>query len=288
MLKIKHALADALVAKKIRKKLGGRLKFFIAGGAPLPKEIGEFFYAFGILICEGYGLTETSPVIACNSPKAFRFGTVGRPIAGVKVKIAEDGEILTQGPNIMKGYYRNAGATAEVIRDGWFFTGDIGALDKDGFLSITDRKKDIIVTSGGKNVPPQNIEQMLCTDMYINQVCVCGDRRPYLTALIVPNWDMLLETAAKEGWRGGSPEILCSDDHALRFMRERMDRLMADLPSYSCIKQFTLLVKEFTQPTGELTPTLKIKRKVIGEKFRGVIERMYAVAETEKARCDDE
>ncbi|MBU4178877.1 MAG: long-chain fatty acid--CoA ligase, partial [Actinobacteria bacterium] len=198
-LKVKHKIANKLVFSKIYEKMGGRLRFFVSGGAPLAKEIAEFFNAMGILILEGYGLTETSPIITCNLPDAVRFGSVGRVIPEVEAKIAEDGEILARGPNIMKGYWNRPEETAEALEGGWFHTGDIGHFDDDEFLHITDRKKDLIVTAGGKNVAPQNIENTLKLNKYIEQVCVLGDKRKYLSALIVPSFDELEAWAGSEG-----------------------------------------------------------------------------------------
>ncbi len=275
-LRIQHAVASQLVSKKIQKKLGGRLRFFVSGGAPLSKELAEFFHAFGVLILEGYGLTETSPVISVNSPRAFKFGSVGKVIPDVEVKIAEDGEILVRGPNIMRGYYNNVAATREVIVDGWFLTGDVGRLDEEGFLFITDRKKDIIVTAGGKNVSPQNIERTLISDLFITQVCVFGDRKPFLTALIVPNWEAVKTWAAQQATSSLSKEALSRQPSVLEFFRKRIDRCMADFPPYSTLKYFSLMTTEFTQPGGELTPTLKLKRKVIAQKYAAQIEHMYA------------
>ncbi|MBI4430902.1 MAG: long-chain fatty acid--CoA ligase [Candidatus Omnitrophica bacterium] len=277
-LRIQHMISNQLVCKKIRKKLGGRMRFFISGGAPLSKELAEFFYAFGVLILEGYGLTETSPVITVNSPTAFRFGSVGRVIPGVQVKIAADGEILARGPNIMKGYFENEAATREVMSGDWFATGDIGRLDEDGFLFITDRKKDIIVTAGGKNVSPQNIERTLGSDRYISQVCVFGDRMPFLTAVIVPHWEAMRSWAEENGLKGSTKEELSKNESVLAFFRKKLDELMVDFPPYSTIKHFRLIAEEFSQPTGELTPTLKLKRKVIAQKFAPQIEEMYASA----------
>ncbi len=275
-LQIQHALASRLVSKKIQKKLGGRLRFFVSGGAPLPKELAEFFHAFGVLILEGYGLTETSPVISVNSPNAFKFGSVGKVIPDVEVKIAEDGEILVRGPNIMRGYFNNAAATREVIVDGWFLTGDIGRLDEEGFLFITDRKKDIIATAGGKKVSPQNIEGVLISEPLIGQVCVFGDRKPFLTALIVPNWETVKTWAAGHGMSDLSKEALARQPSVLELFRKRIDQCMVDFPPFSTIKYFSLMTTEFTQPSGELTPTLKLKRKVIAEKYAAQIEHMYS------------
>lgn len=277
VLLLQHGLASLLVYKKIQKKLGGRLRFFISGGAPLSKDLAEFFHAFGVLILEGYGLTETSPVISCNSTTAFKFGSVGKIIPGLEVRIASDGEILVRGDCVMRGYFENEAATREVIQDGWFKTGDIGRIDEEGFLFITDRKKDIIVTAGGKNVSPQNIERALVSDRLISQVCVFGDRKPFLTALIVPNWEEVTARASQMGLKESSKRELSESDSVKDIFRKRIDELMVDYPPYSTIKYFCLLTDEFTQPSGELTPTLKLKRKVIAQKYGAQLEKMYAV-----------
>lgn len=274
-LGLKYGLARRIVFKKIKERLGGKLRFFISGGAPLSKEIAEFFYAADILILEGYGLTETSPVISVNRPDAFKFGTVGPLLSGVQVKIADDGEILVKGPNIMTGYYKDGERTAKAIRDGWFYTGDIGAVDPDGFLKITDRKKDLIITSGGKNIAPQKIENLLVADEAIQQICVCGDGKNYITALIVPNFTKLESYAQEQGISSGSREVLVRHPKIADWMRKRIDERSSDLAGYEKIKYFTLLPSEFTQDKGEMTPTLKLKRKVINEKYRSLIEAMY-------------
>ena len=258
---LQHRLADRLVFSKLRDRLGGRIRFCVSGGAPLSKSIAEFFYAAGILILEGYGLTETSPVITCNRLDHFRLGTVGSALPGVEVRIAEDGEILTRGPHVMRGYFQNPAATAEVIdAEGWFHTGDVGVLDPDGFLTITDRKKDLIKTSGGKMVAPQNLEAALKADAGIADCVVIGDRRKYLTALIVPN---------PEKVRGLTPE------QAHAFIWQRVEQLNRTLAHFEQIKKITLLPEPFTLGNGELTPTLKVKRRVISEKYAAQIEKMY-------------
>ena len=250
-------IADRLVFSKIRAGLGGRIRFCVSGGAPLPKAIAEFFHAAGILILEGYGLTETSPVITCNRLDRFRFGTVGLAIPGVELRIAaEDGEILTRGPHIMQGYFQNPAATAEAIDpEGWFHTGDVGRLDPDGFLTITDRKKDLIKTSGGKMVAPQKLEAALKADPAIADCVVIGDKRKYLTALIVPQPDRLREPAS--------------------FFWERVERVNRTLAPFEQIKKISLLPEPFTAGSGELTPTLKVKRRVIAERYADQIEAMY-------------
>lgn len=275
-LKFKHQVAHKLVYSKLHQRVGGRLRFFVSGGAPLSKEIAEFFYKVGILILEGYGLTESSPVIAVNREDQFKFGSVGPAIPGVEVKIAEDGEVLTRGPHVMKGYYKNPEATAEAIdSDGWLHTGDIGMLDEEGFLYITDRKKNIIVTSGGKNVTPATIENLLVTSPYIEQVMVIGDKRNYLTALIVPKFDALKKYAAEKGISFASIEELVQNPDIYDLVAADVQKLTAELARFEQIKKFTLLPKEFTVEGGEITPTLKVKRKVVAEKYADLIDKMY-------------
>lgn len=275
-LKFKHNLAHKLVYSKLQHRVGGRLRFFVSGGAPLSKEIAEFFYKAGILILEGYGLTETSPVIAVNRENKFKFGSVGPAIPGVEIKIAEDGEILTRGPHVMKGYYKNPEATAEAIdAEGWLHTGDIGLLDEEGFLYITDRKKNIIVTSGGKNVTPATIENLLVTSPYIEQVMVIGDKRNFLTALIVPKFDALKKFAAEKGISFASIEELVQNPEIYDLVAADIQKLTFELARFEQIKKFTLMPKEFTVESGELTPTLKVKRKVVVEKYADIIDKMY-------------
>jgi long-chain acyl-CoA synthetase len=229
-----------------------------------------------MLICEGYGLTETSPVIACNRPDRIRPGTVGLPIEGVSVKIAEDGEILTRGPHVMKGYYKKPEATAEAIDgDGWFHTGDIGFLDADGFLTITDRKKDIIVTSGGKNIAPQPIENRLKTDKFFSEVVIVGNRRNFPSALVVPSFEALEAWAKARGLAPLAREELVRREEVVRHYMERIDGMTADLAQFEKIKKITLLTREFSQEAGELTPTLKVKRRVVEERYRATIDAMY-------------
>ncbi len=275
-LNFKYNLATKLVFSKLHHRVGGNLRFFVSGGAPLPQEIAEFFYKAGILILEGYGLTETSPVIAVNREEKFKFGSVGPAVPGVEVKIAEDGEALTRGPHVMKGYYKNPEATTETIdKDGWLHTGDIGLLDEEGFLYITDRKKNIIVTSGGKNVTPATIENLLVTSPYIEQVMVVGDKRNYLTALIVPNFDALKKYADENGIRYSDIKELLINEKIYEDVDAEIQNLTKDLARFEQIKQFTLMSKEFTIEDGELTPTLKIKRKVVSEKYADIIDKMY-------------
>ncbi len=275
-LKFKHNLAHKLVYSKLHERVGGRLRFFVSGGAPLSKEIAEFFYKAGILILEGYGLTETSPVIAVNHEQKFRFGAVGPAIPGAEVKIADDGEVLTRGPHVMKGYYKKPEATAESIdKDGWLHTGDIGILDEDGFLYITDRKKNILVTSGGKNVTPATIENLLITSPYIEQSMVIGDKRNFLTALIVPKFEALEKVAAEKGVTFSSREELLKNDVIYNVVNESIQKVTENLARFEQLKKFTMLPKEFTVEDDEITPTLKVKRKVIMNKYADIIEEMY-------------
>ena len=276
IVSLTHRIADRLVFSKLRARLGGRLRFCISGGAPLSKEIAEFFYAAGILILEGYGLTETSPVITVNRPTQFRFGSVGVSLPGVEVKIAPDGEILTRGPHVMRGYFNKPEATAEAIDpEGWFRTGDIGTLNPEGFLTITDRKKDLIKTSGGKMVAPQNLENALKSDPWITDCVVIGDRRKFLTVLIVPNILKLEEFAEKQTLPAGDPEALLKTPQVVNLLWERVEAVNRTLAPFEQLKKMTLLAEPFTLASGELTPTLKIKRKVIGERYAAQIEAMY-------------
>jgi long-chain acyl-CoA synthetase len=276
-LRLKSKVADKLVFEKLRARMGGRLRFFISGGAPLAREIAEFFHAAGILILEGYGLTETSPVISANRPEAYKLGSVGQPLSNLEVRIAQDGEILVKGPSVMKGYYNRPEDTREVLsEDGWFATGDIGYLDQDNFLYITDRKKDIIITAGGKNIAPQNIENLLKLNRFIEQVCIIGDRRKYLTALICPSFPELEGYARQNGISAESRERLIEEPRIRRLFQEAVEEVNAQLARYESIKRFEILPVEFSQETGELTPTLKVKRKVVGTKYKEQIDRMYA------------
>ncbi len=275
-LALRHALADALVLRKIRDVVGGPKKFFSAGGAPLSIDIEEFFFAAGLLVCQGYGLTESSPMISCNAPGGFKFGTVGRPIRDCEVKIDDTGEILARGGNIMKGYYKKPEATAETLVNGWLKTGDVGIIDEDGFLKITDRIKDLIITSQGKNIAPQHIETLVGMDHYIEQIATIGDKRKYVTALIVPSFAALEEWAKENNIAFSSREDLVKNPDVIKFYEKRIADQSKELANYEKIKRFTLMPKEFTQDGGELTPTLKIKRKVVGEKYRDLIDSMYA------------
>ncbi len=275
-LEARYRLAVRLVFSKLVERTGGRLRFFISGGAPLSPEIAEFFYAAGLPILEGYGLTESSPVLAVNTFEHLRLGTVGRPLPRVEIEIAEDGEILARGPNVMPGYYNMPEATAEALAGGRLHTGDIGHVDGDGYLVITDRKKDLIVTAGGKNVAPQPIENALKTDKYIAEAVVLGDRRPYLVALIVPSFDNLERYARYKGLDIKDRSDLVANERVRDLMRRRLARHQRDAASYETIKRFLILDRELTVEAGELTPTLKVKRKEITERFSAEIEQLYA------------
>jgi long-chain acyl-CoA synthetase len=269
-------LADRIVAARIRERVGGRLRLCVSGGAPLPGHVIEFFFAIGVPIIEGYGLTETSPVICLNRPGHERPGSVGPPIPGVDVRIGDDGEILTKSPCVMRGYYGNEEATRAAIRDGWFHTGDVGHFDDEGCLRITDRLKDLLVTAGGTKVAPQPLEARLKQSPLIAEAVLLGDRRPYIVALIVPDFEALGAEAARRGWNGTSRVDLLGREEVGALFGGEVDRLNAGLASFERIKGFALLPAELTQENGEITPTLKVKRRVIMERYARVIEGLYA------------
>ncbi len=275
MLNFKRKIAHKLVFSKIIAKTGGRIRFFASGAAPLSKDIGEFFYAMGLVIMEGYGLTETSPVITCNTFDSLKFGTVGPPIPGVEVKIAEDGEIFAKGPNVMKGYYKKEEETKEVFDGDWFKTGDIGHIDENGHLVITDRKKDIIVTAGGKNVAPQPIENLLRTNPHIENALTIGDKRKFISALVVPNFEKIKAFAESHNIPYESLSDLVKDEKVLDFMEAEVDRATPNLASYEKVKKISLLDRDFEIDKGEMTPTYKIKRNIVEEKYKGIIDAMY-------------
>jgi long-chain acyl-CoA synthetase len=273
-------LADHLVFGKIRERTGGRLKFAVSGGAPLRRDLGEFFLSVGLQIFEGYGLTESAPVLAANWPGHVRFGTVGQVFPGVELRLAPDGEILARGENIMRGYYNRPEESAAVLREGWLHTGDIGRFDAEGFLAITDRKKNLIVTSGGKNIAPQPIENLLLTSPLIEQVMLVGDHRNFVSALIVPNYELLREEL---GLTEGSPPPTTQEIAAHPQVYERVDReilrLSKELAPYERVRKFSVLGSEFSIESGELTPSLKIKRAFVLEKYHDVIEGMYLTSD---------
>jgi long-chain acyl-CoA synthetase len=273
-------VADRLVFAKLRGKLGGRLRFFISGGAPLSPDIGRFFFGAGLPILEGYGLTETSPVIAMNRLDQPKFGTVGRPIPGVEVRIAEDGEILTRGPHVMLGYYNKPEATAEAIdAGGWFHTGDIGVIDSEGFLTITDRKKDLIVTAGGKNIAPQPIEALLKQNAFISNAVMLGDRRPFPIALVVPDFERLRTWAVAAGLGAESDGALASLPAVQAHLEAEAKKQIRDLARFEMPKKFLILGRDFTIADGELTPKMSIKRRVVEERHREAIEALYGGTE---------
>jgi long-chain acyl-CoA synthetase len=274
-LKFRRNLAHKLVYSKIIEKTGGRVRFFVSGAAPLSKDIAEFFYAMGLVVLEGYGLTETSPVISVNTLESPRFGTVGRPIPGIEVKIAPDGEILTRGPHVMKGYYKKAAETREVFEGDWFKTGDIGHVDDQGFLVITDRKKDLIVTAGGKNVAPQPIENLLKTNAYISNAVVIGDRRRFISALIVPKFEKLEEYAKFSKISFSGRADLIKNEAIVNFLKSEIDRTTPNLAPYERIKKIAVLDREFELKEGEITPTQKVKRNIIEKKYQDVIDGLY-------------
>ena len=279
MLAWQYALAQKLVFSKLKERTGGRLKYFVSGGAPLTPSINKFFYAAGLTILEGYGLTETSPVIAVNSDEDFRIGSVGKPVEGAEVMIADDGEILTRGPHVMQGYYNRPDATAEAIdADGWFHTGDVGVLE-DGFLRITDRKKEIIVTAGGKNIAPQPIENRIKTNQYVSQAVMIGDQRKFPSVLIVPNWEHLEQWAAARNITWTERKQLLEMPTIQAKMDQEVRSTLAGLASFENPKRIGLLEHDFSIERGELTPKLSVKRKVLDQHYKALIDSLYADVE---------
>ena len=276
-LELKRKIAHKLVFSKLHAALGGRLRWAVSGGAPLSRDIAEFFHAAGILLLEGYGLTETCPVLTFNRPDRYKFGSVGQTLPGVQIQIAADGEILARGPNVATlGYFKQPEATHEVFgADGWLHTGDIGTIDSDGFLFITDRKKDLIVTAGGMNIAPQNIENLLKADPFISQVMVYGDRRPYPVALITVNGDELSKFAREQGILTNEAAAIVKHPKVVERVGRTVEEKNTQLQSYARIKRFTVLPADFTLDGGELTPTLKVKRKVVSQKYKDAIEELY-------------
>jgi long-chain acyl-CoA synthetase len=283
-LRCAHALADRLVFAQLRARTGGHLRFFVSGGAPLAPTISAFFYSAGLPILEGYGLTETSPILSVSSAAGLRLGSVGRALPGVELRIAGDGEILARGPQVMQGYYRDPAATQAVLdADGWFATGDIGELDADGYLRITDRKKDILVTAGGKNVAPQPIESRLKQDRFVSECILIGDRRPFIAALIVPDFAALGAYAEREGLPAGPPAALVEVPAILALVEQRVARLNAGLPPHEQIRAWRLLDHELTLGAGELTPSLKVRRHRVLASYADLVAAIYAES-TPRAR----
>ena len=276
-LALKRRVAHKLVFSKLHAALGGRLVWAVSGGAPLSREIAEFFHAAGILILEGYGLTETCPALTFNRPGRYKFGSVGQALPGVELKIADDGEILARGPNVAtNGYYKQPQATSEAFEPaGWFHTGDIGRLDEDGFLYITDRKKDLIITAGGMNIAPQNIENLLKGDPFISQAMVYGDKKPYPVALVTLNAEELAKFTREEGILATDAAVVVQHPKIQERVGRTIEEKNTHLQSYAKIKKFRVLAGDFTQEGGELTPTLKVKRKVVTEKYKQAIEELY-------------
>ena len=275
-LGFQYRLAQKLVFSKLKDRTGRRLRYFVSGGAPLAPEINKFFYAAGLVILEGYGLTETSPVISVNTPGAFRIGTVGKPVPGVEVMIANDGEICTRGPHVMKGYYNKSRETAEVMDDeGWFHTGDIGEIE-DGFLRITDRKKDLIATSGGKKIAPQPIENKVKTNKYVSQAVMIGDKRKFPALLVVPNWEQLEKWARYKNLIWTDRAQLLQMPTVQAKMEKEVAEELEGLARFEMPKKIALLENDFSIERGELTPTLKVKRRVIDQAYKSVIDGLYA------------
>jgi len=276
-LALQRRLADRLVFSKLRARTGGRIRFFISGGAPLSAEIAKFFFAAGMPILEGYGLTETSPVMAVNTLEHTKLGTVGRPIPQVEVRIAPDGEIITRGPNVMCGYFGKPQATADAVdADGWFHTGDIGVIDAEGYLRITDRKKDLIVTAGGKNIAPQPIENLAKSSKFVSNAVMLGDRRPFPIMLIVPNPEPLKAWAARHGLPADDVERLVGLPDVHTKLEREVRKTLRDLAQFEMPKKFLLLPRDFSVEGDELTPTLKVRRRIVEERHKAAIEALYA------------
>ncbi|HEX7530264.1 MAG TPA: AMP-dependent synthetase/ligase, partial [Pyrinomonadaceae bacterium] len=276
-LSLRHKLADAPVYAKWRQAMGGRIRIFVSGGASLSNDVALSFLGAGLSIVQGYGLTETSPVITAGRLEDNRIGTVGKPIPNVEVRIATDGEIETRGPHVMRGYWKKPEATRVVFTDdGWFKTGDIGNLDSDGFLTITDRKKELLKTSGGKYVAPQPIEQLIKSSRFVNQVVVIGDNRKFASAMIVPDWDQLEAYAKLKGLKLSTREEFCRHPRIIDLFERQIAARTQNLAQFEKIKRIALLDQELTVEGDELTPTLKVKRRVVDEKYRDVIDGIYA------------
>ncbi len=277
LLSLKYKIADKLVLKKIRDLTGGRVRFFPCAGAPLAQEIEEFFYAVGMFVCYGYGLSETTATATCHEPHFFNFGAVGKPLPGVEVIIDPiNSEVLVRGGNIMKGYYHKPEETARVLtEDGFFRTGDAGEFDDNGELRITDRIKDLIKTSGGKYIAPQMLETLVCADFYIEQISIIGEKKKYVTALIIPSFPALEEYAEANGIKFTSREDLIINPKIVDFYKQRIETLTKDLAPFEKIKNFTLLAREFTMDAGEITPTMKVRRTVIHKNYTDIIDAMY-------------
>lgn len=282
-LKRRWKIAERLVYRKVKERLGGRLRGMVSGGAPLNPEIAQFFWAIDLPVLEGYGMTETAPVIATNPMVRTKVGTVGKPLPNVEVRIADDGEVLVRGPNVMKGYYKNPEATSEQIRDGWLHTGDLGELDEDGYLKIIDRKKNLIILSTGKNLAPQPVENAINNSPFIAQSVLIGHGRKYVIALVVPDFENLEPLARKQGWPTESREALVRHSEVQQLLQREVQRLTAGFASYEQPKKVIVAEKEWTIGDGELTPTLKVRVKEIEKRYREAIDRAYAEEAPSKA-----
>lgn len=272
---LKWKIADNLVYKKIREKTGGQVRFFVSGGGALNRHIGQFFENTGLTTLEGYGLTETSPVVSVNPPEKNKYGTVGKALDGVEIKLSEDNEILVKGELVMQGYYKDEKATGEIIKENWFYTGDIGFIDNEGYLKITDRKKSFFKTSGGKYIAPVQIEDLISSLGYVENVVAIGNERMFVTALIVPVQNELIEYSKKHNLKFSTYEELLSDKKLHELIQKDIDQKQKDLAHFERVRRFKLLEKPFTIESGELTPTLKVKRKFVEEKYSSEIEEMY-------------
>jgi long-chain acyl-CoA synthetase len=276
-LELKRKIADKLIFSKLRSALGGRIRLLVSGGAALPEDLSLLYIGAGLPIVQGYGLTETSPVITAGIVDDNRVGTVGKPIRNVEIRIAADGEIETRGPNVMRGYYNKPVETAAVFtEDGWFKTGDIGTIDEDGFLRITDRKKELFKTSGGKYSAPQPIEQLIKGSSFVNQVVLIGNGRKFPAALIVPDWERVESYAQLKGIKAKTHAELCKHPRVIDLFERQIAGLTTDLAQYERVKKVSLLENELTIDGGELTPTLKVKRRVVDEKYHDLIDALYA------------
>jgi long-chain acyl-CoA synthetase len=275
-LRLQQLVADALVLRKLRDVVGGPKKFFAAGGAALAKDIEETFLAAGVLVCQGYGLTETAPMLTCNCHGAFKLGTVGRPVCEVEMRVSDEGELQARGPNLMLGYWRKPEDTAATFTaDGWLRTGDVGEIDDDGYVRVTDRIKELIVTSSGKNIAPAAIEMLVGRDHYIEQIAVVGDGQKFLGALVIPSFEALESWAGEQRIRFADRAELLAHHRVVEFIRDRIHRQTSTLAGFERIKRFHLLDRGFSLTRGEITPTLKLKRKVIAEHYRDIIERLF-------------
>ena len=271
---LKWKIANKLVFEKVKERTGGRIRFFVSGGGALNKKIGEFFEGVGVSTLEGYGMTESSPVISVNRPDKNKYGTIGKALDGVMVDFAEDGEILVKGDLVMKGYYKMPEETEKTITNGWLHTGDIGEIDDEGYMKITDRKKSLFKTSGGKYVAPAQVEEVLRGLSYLDQMVVLGNGRMYVTALLVPNYEELRAYAKGKGITGSNEELI-SNEELLKAIERDIKRVQSGLGTHEKVRKFRFLSQPMSPETGEMTPTLKVKRKVVEERYKDLIEEMY-------------